>query len=458
MRSGSPAVMTAFSFWALQMADPGKSDVAQLSAALHEQLIADMMHDALRADVQAALQADPKDMSGIANDYREHSGKIHEAFTKNLELNLAPAVMSSIRTESAKLEDYSRNAGELVQLADGNRSAVTAKLPEFQRQFKAIEESMDKLDDLMESSLAEAQANTVARLSTSKAGILITGVLSLIALLFAGIWISKSINRGLSAGITAMANAAEELDATSGEIARSSETLAKFSAEQAASLEETSASGEEVSSMARRNSENSTAATDLVMNTQRRFSEANQSLDAMIVAMTDINAQSGRISKIIKVIDEIAFQTNILALNAAVEAARAGEAGMGFAVVADEVRNLAQRCADAARDTTALIEESIKKSGSGKARVDEVADVIRAITEDSGRIRVLVEEVSSGSGEQTRGIEQISQAIQHMQKMTENTAATAQQNSTTGAELNLQSANLRTIVGQLNAMVVGSKA
>src|SRR5205814_9930224 len=113
----------------------------------------------------------------------------------------------------------------------------------------------------------------------------------------------------------------------------------------------------------------------------------------MVQAMSDIKTQSDKISKIIKVIDEIAFQTNILALNAAVEAARAGEAGMGFAVVADEVRNLAQRCAQAAKDTAALIEESIAKSADGKVKVDQVAQSIQGITEGSSKIKTLVDEV-----------------------------------------------------------------
>src|SRR5207247_7553209 len=132
---------------------------------------------------------------------------------------------------------------------------------------------------------------------------------------------------------------------------------------------------------------------------ERHAGDVNQTLDRMVEKMKEIDASSNKIAHIIKVIDEIAFQTNILALNAAVEAARAGEAGLGFAVVADEVRNLAQRCAQAARDTTGLIEESIQTSRDGNARLDEMAGAVRAMTENSSRIKTLVDEVNLGSQE-----------------------------------------------------------
>src|SRR5207342_1997764 len=127
--------------------------------------------------------------------------------------------------------------------------------------------------------------------------------------------------------------------------------------------------------------------------------EANQHLAAMMESMKEINGSSERISKIIRVIDEIAFQTNILALNAAVEAARAGEAGMGFAVVADEVRNLAQRSAQAAKDTATLIEESIANSNDGNSKLEQVANAITGITEKTVRVKTLVDEVHLGSQE-----------------------------------------------------------
>jgi methyl-accepting chemotaxis protein/methyl-accepting chemotaxis protein-1 (serine sensor receptor) len=208
--------------------------------------------------------------------------------------------------------------------------------------------------------------------------------------------------------------------------------------------------------MARKNSENSRGAVDLVTQSQQKFVQANQLLHEMVVAMNEINTQSGKISKIIKVIDEIAFQTNILALNAAVEAARAGEAGMGFAVVADEVRNLAQRSAQAARDTAALIEESITKSNGGKVKVDQVATAIRFITGESAKLKTLVDDVNLSSQEQTRGIEQISRAITQMEQVTQKTAANAEESASASEELNAQSETLKDVVVRLTAMIGGA--
>lgn len=152
-------------------------------------------------------------------------------------------------------------------------------------------------------------------------------------------------------------------------------------------------------------------------------------------------------------IDEIAFQTNILALNAAVEAARAGEAGMGFAVVADEVRSLAQRSAQAAKDTAALIEESIAKSIDGKSKVDQVNQGLRIISGQASQVKTLVDEVSLGSEEQTRGIEQIGKALSQMDQITQQTAASAEESASASEELNAQSHALMAVVQRLQAMV-----
>ena len=250
-----------------------------------------------------------------------------------------------------------------------------------------------------------------------------------------------------------IAEGADRVHAGAAQITTASQLLAEGTSQQAASLEETSASTEEINSMARRNSENSRSAATLVKQSDEKFTDTNHSLKDMVLAMGEITASSDKIAKIIKVIDEIAFQTNILALNAAVEAARAGEAGMGFAVVADEVRNLAQRSAQAARDTAALIEESISKSNGGKVKVDQVATAIQTITEQSTQVKTLVDEVQLGSEEQSRGIEQIGKAIIQMEQVTQRSAASAEESASTAQELSSQSAALKEIVTRLNAQV-----
>jgi methyl-accepting chemotaxis protein len=236
-------------------------------------------------------------------------------------------------------------------------------------------------------------------------------------------------------------------------VSSASQSLAEGASEQAATLEETSASSKRVSSTARANSGSCHAAAELVTLSHQRFGAANIALDQMVDAMNQIGSSSHKISKIIRVIDEIAFQTNILALNAAVEAARAGEAGKGFAVVADEVRNLAQRSATAARDTAALIEESIGTSQGGRIKVDQVALAIREIANESLRVKTLVDQVNAGSEEQTHGIELIGGALSQIEQVTLRSAASAQESASSAQELTSQSTALEVIVKQLIAMV-----
>jgi hypothetical protein len=249
---------------------------------------------------------------------------------------------------------------------------------------------------------------------------------------------------------------AEQVFSTAMQISASSQSLAQSSSQQAASIEETSASSEQINAMARKTTDNAQSMAKLVGSSREMFIRTNQQLEETVASMDVINQSSDKISKIIKVIDEIAFQTNILALNAAVEAARAGEAGMGFAVVADEVRNLAQRSAVAARDTAALIEDSISKSRDGKSKVDQVAIAIRSTTEDSARIKTLVDEVTLGSGQQSLGSEQIAKAIAHMEQVTQTTAANAQESAAAAHELGAQSEALNELVNRLNVIVGGN--
>jgi methyl-accepting chemotaxis protein len=265
----------------------------------------------------------------------------------------------------------------------------------------------------------------------------------------------RDINQTLRQTVAELTDTASQITGAATQVESSSQNMAEGSSHQAATIEETSAASSEINSMAQRNTENSRATADMVTQSQARFEETNRSLEQMVHAMDGIASSSQKISKIIKVIDEIAFQTNILALNAAVEAARAGEAGMGFAVVADEVRNLAQRCAQAAKDTSELIEDSIQKSRGGKTKVDQVADAIRTITAESAKMKILVDEINLGSIEQARGIDQITRSINDIEQITQSSAASAQQSAGAAQQLNAQAHTMEDVVERLTVMVDG---
>jgi methyl-accepting chemotaxis protein len=251
----------------------------------------------------------------------------------------------------------------------------------------------------------------------------------------------------------ALAEGSAKVSARCEEVSAASQSLAQGSSEQAASLQETASSTEEIAAMTRQNAVNSQSAAEVMSAVDRNIREGNRTLDQMMVSMKEINSSSDKISKIIKVIDEIAFQTNILALNAAVEAARAGTAGMGFAVVADEVRNLAQRSAQAARDTAGLIEESIARSSDGSSKLQQVTGVIRSITESASRVKTLVDEVNAGSQEQARGIEQITRAVSQMDRVTMNTVKSSEETASSSRELTSQADALNQAVSELRLLI-----
>jgi len=287
----------------------------------------------------------------------------------------------------------------------------------------------------------------------------------LLATLFSGLTLAVALglmvtfyrsNRELQQIAGEIGEGSRQVAGAAQQVSGSSQAMAQGSSEQAASLEETSASTEEINSMTQKNAENARQAATETEKADHLLKETDQKLGQMIESMREINTSSEKISKIIRVIDEIAFQTNILALNAAVEAARAGEAGMGFAVVADEVRNLSQRCAQAAKDTSDLIEESIVRSNEGKTRLDEVANCVTRVFTNATRIKELSNEVHVGSQEQARGIEQISRSVAQMQQVTQSTAASAEESASAGEEMSAQAHSLNDAVGRLHVLIGGA--
>jgi len=266
-----------------------------------------------------------------------------------------------------------------------------------------------------------------------------------------------AVSARIESSVTALTTAMQQTTIAAAQVAGSAQSLAQNSTEQASSLEQTSASMETMAALTRKNADNSRQAATMMGQTQQMVQDANAALREMVTSMRAIVESSDKVSRIIKTIDEIAFQTNILALNAAVEAARAGEAGMGFAIVADEVRSLAQRSAQAARDTAGLIEESVTNANRGNERVAQVSGAIQAITASAGQVKALVDAVSVASGEQAQGIEQVTRAITQMEKTTQTSAASAEESAAASEELSAQSETSMEVVGQLSALV-GSAA
>jgi methyl-accepting chemotaxis protein len=266
---------------------------------------------------------------------------------------------------------------------------------------------------------------------------------------------AKSLTKPIHKIIKTLNVTSQKVSSASNQVSVSSHQLAEGSSAQAASLEETSSSLEEMSSMTQSNADSATQAETLTSEANRIVGKADASMKLLTTSMDGISNASEETSKIIKTIDEIAFQTNLLALNAAVEAARAGEAGAGFAVVADEVRNLARRAADAARNTAAMIEGTVKKVTEGSALVNETAKAFEEVSESTQKIGELMGEIAVASKEQAQGIEQINNAVAEMDKVVQRNAASAEESASASSELDGEAAEMKKVVNDLMALVGG---
>jgi methyl-accepting chemotaxis protein len=265
--------------------------------------------------------------------------------------------------------------------------------------------------------------------------------------------IARSIANPLDRIITSLSDGSQEVSSAAKEVSSSAQSLAEGSSEQAASIEETSSSLEEMSSMTKQNASNAQQASTLMDGANTVVAEANGSMEQLTRSMTEITRASEETSKIIKTIDEIAFQTNLLALNAAVEAARAGEAGAGFAVVADEVRNLAMRAADAAKNTSNLLADTVTKVKEGSQFVTRTNDAFQKVAISSSKVRDLVSEIAAASTEQAKGIDQINISVTELDKLTQQNAANAEESASASEELNAQAETMQGIIQELVVMV-----
>ena len=428
-----------------------KLDLVNASRARSWEMIAELRGVFLFAELKNPTQLDANE-----NSWHAAFKRTREQIKEIRPLLVTDQSRTDLNAFEAALTEFEKTSAAYIRLCRTNQfEQVATVVPKVLEFAKVANETLTDLKNIQRGLLKNSQKSAAVLQSQSLfINIGMGGLLLIIAAL--AVWVVRGINRTLVEAVSDLYQGADQVAAAADQVAAASQSLAQGSSEQAASLQETSASSEEINAMARRNSENSRGAACLMTQSQQKVVAANRSLEQMVVAMGQIKTSSDKISKIIKVIDEIAFQTNILALNAAVEAARAGEAGLGFAVVADEVRSLAQRCAGAARDTAVLIEESIGKSVEGTTIVAEVAKAIRAITDETAKTKTLVDEVSLGSQEQARGSEEVAKAIMQMEQVTQSTAASAEETASVSEELTAQSHSLKETVHQLSALIGGA--
>ncbi|MBA2880511.1 methyl-accepting chemotaxis protein [Desulfosalsimonas propionicica] len=282
---------------------------------------------------------------------------------------------------------------------------------------------------------------------------MIAGVILALGL---GLLLTRSISAPIRRIVDGLSTGAGQVSSASSQVASSSQSQAEGASEQASSLEQTSSSLEEMAAQTKQNADNADQADNAVRETAQVVDKGVASMEKMNDAINEIKESASETSKIIKTIDDIAFQTNLLALNAAVEAARAGEAGKGFAVVAEEVRNLAQRSAEAAQNTSELIEKSQKNADNGVNVADEVAGQLNSIKQSAEKMGSLIGEIAAASKEQAQGIDQVNTGVSEMDRVVQQNAADAEESASASEELSSQASEMEKMVAELEAMVGAS--
>lgn len=341
-------------------------------------------------------------------------------------------------------------AGKVEQAS----TMVRAKLkPLYEEHRKAVDALVARADK--DCGVLDAQMADIVR--WHKILLLSTAVASLVLMAIVVFLLERSITGPVKRVMEGLAESAGQVGSSSRQVSEAGTHLAEGASEQAASVEETSSSLEEISSMTKQNADNASQANRLIAATMETVERAGTSMAGLTGSMGEISRASEETSKIIKTIDEIAFQTNLLALNAAVEAARAGEVGAGFAVVAEEVRSLAMRAAEAAKNTAALIEGTVKRVKEGSAMVEKTGREFHELASGVGKSGELIGEIAAASQEQSRGIDQINIAVNEMNRVVQQNAANSEQTSAASNEMSAQAERMENFVEELWKLVEGAK-
>ena len=412
-----------------------------------------------RADLRSAIvtkwvyEKDPNAVLGkvVAGD----SGN-SEALKNFAEVARSEAVRKDLERLKSALENYYPARDKLMNMIRSGSKEETVPV------MKSLADSGYQINDaiaaMLKLNLSDAQKKVKSNAMAAQYSMWFTAIATLIGAVLTivlAIVLTNSINRPINRVAVNLTEGAEQVASASDEVATSSQNLADSASRQASSLEEASSSLEELSSMTRQNANNAQEAKAMANRAQDIISRSNEQMVKMVKSIEEISRSSEETSKIVRTIDEIAFQTNLLALNAAVEAARAGEAGAGFAVVADEVRNLAMRSAEAAKNTSSLIENTIKAVQEGNDLTHKTSEAFSESAEVTGKIIQLVNEVALASQEQAQGIDQLNRAVNDMNSVVQQIAATAEESASAAEEMNAQAQSSMANVRELKGLIEG---
>ncbi len=431
-------------------------EVLSTKVQLGEAMRADLLR-VHRAEKNAILETDDAAMRQYAQDIIKYEKDLHEKLERFRQLadEAGKARLAEFDREWKAFEAINQEVMALT-LKHENAAAQTLSATRGRTAVDKAEAILEELVNMNNAAMAETAQNTDRQYNVTRWTLILGSAVGIIL----AIIIASIIIRGIAHGVLNVADGlkagAGQTASASGQVSSASQSLAQGASEQASNLEETSSSMEEMASMTRQNADNANKANGLMQASRGQVAHGVEAMKRMSDAIEKIKASSSETAKIIKTIDEIAFQTNLLALNAAVEAARAGEAGKGFAVVAEEVRNLARRSAEAAKNTSDLIEGSQKNAEAGVAVSDEVAKALGSIQESSEKVATLVAEIAAASKEQAQGIDQVNTAVAEMDKVVQQNAANAEESASAAEELSSQAVELNVMVDKLLGLIKGA--
>lgn len=386
-------------------------------------------------EVRTAIQT----VAGMAKD--ELSALSHNNYSRSALdrlMELTRALDDMVRAKKDKL------------LAEQGLNQISAEVSQrIQKLDESILEDAENTKELADKALEESSKLMMSRQYMQ----LIVGIGAFVLAIMAGFYISRSIVKPLRIIIQELSSGSSNMTVASEQVSKASRSLAESAQEQAAAVEETTGNVEEIASMIKSSASNAGEARRLSAESSDSADKGAKSMDLMSTAIDEIKKSSDETARIIKTIDEIAFQTNLLALNAAVEAARAGDAGKGFAVVAEEVRNLAQRSAEAARNTANLIDGSVTSTDAGVENSRQAGESFTEIAKGVHEVSSLVNMIADANNEQTVGIDEISKMLVNIDNSSQSNASISEETASAANELKIQAAHLTEIVAQLITMV-----